>query len=133
MSTFVRFETPYHCESSRQPLGIFWAAATIEERADLPKWAREWLLNRGYWFGAHLPVPRLANFDQRAIFWFRPQSKIVREMWHLVSVLKEEGVAVALRWTRSSGRIVYDDSLQIAAVPFTRGRRDRRRRLPQLV
>jgi hypothetical protein len=133
MAPFLRFETPYHCESSWQPLGIFWAAAKIEERPNLPESTRDWLIDRSYWFGQHLPVPRLPDFDQRAIFWFRPQSRIVREMWHLVAVLREEGVSVHLRWTRTPGRIVYDDHFQVAAIPFARGRRVRRPRLPRLL
>ena len=90
MATFVRFETPYHCARSCQPLGIFWAAAAVRERAELHDWSREWLIDRSFWFGSHLPVPRFPDIDQRAIFWFRPQSKIVSEIWHLVAVLREK-------------------------------------------
>ena len=133
MYTFVRFETPYHCESSRQPLGIFWAAARVEVRSDLHNWTREWLIDRSEWFGAHLPVPRFDDIDGRAIFWFRPQSKIVSEVWHLVAILREEGVPVGLRRTHMPGRIVFSDDFQIAAIPYGHGRRRRKQRLMQLV
>ncbi len=133
MATYVRFETPYRCESSQQPLGIFWAIAQVEDRSDLAEWKREWLIDRGYWFGKHLPAPRMRDFDQRAIFWFRPCATIVREIWHLVAALREEGVMVQRRWTRMPGRVVYEDDFQIAAIPFSHGRRNRRNRLPQLI
>ena len=132
MATFVRFETPYHCATSCQPLGIFWAAAAVRERAELNEWTREWLYDRSCWFGSHLPVPRYRDIDKRAIFWFRPQSKIVTEIWHLVAALKEEGVPVQLRWTRLPGRIIYDDRFQIAAIPFGGGRR-RRQKVIELI
>jgi hypothetical protein len=133
MATFVRFETPYHCDSSRQCLGIFWSAAAVEERADLPEWTREWLNNHSDWFGAHLPIPRRDSIDGRAIFWFRPQSKIVREVWHLVAILREEGVPVSLRRTNLPGRIIYDDDVQVAAIPYGHGRRLRRQKLLRLI
>ena len=133
MSTFVRFETPYHCESSRQPMGIFWAAATVEERAGLHEWTRKWLIDRSFWFGTHLPVPRHDDIDQRAIFWFRPQSKIVSEVWHLIAILREEGVPVGLRRTCKPGRIVFSDDFQIAAIPYGHGRRRRKQKLLPLI
>jgi hypothetical protein len=133
MSAYVRFETPYHCDSSRQHLGIFWAAAAVEERAELPDWTRQWLNNRNYWFGAHLPIPRRDGIDRRAIFWFRPQAKIVSEVWHLVAILREEGIPVALRLTSLPGRIVYKDDFQIAAIPYGHGRRPRRQKLLRLI
>jgi len=133
MSTFVRFETPYYCNSSRQPLGIFWAAEVVESRADLHPWTRDWLNNRSTWFGAHLPVPRLDDIDPRAIFWFRPRTKIVREMWQLVAILREEGVPVGLRRTNVPGRVVYQDEFQIAAIPYGHGRRRRKQRVMRLV
>jgi hypothetical protein len=133
MSTYVRFETPYHCDASRQGLGIFRAAAVVEVRAELPEWTREWLSDRFSWFRTHLPVPRHGGIDHRAIFWFRPEARIVSEMWHLVAILREEGVSVALRRTKLPGRIVYQDEFQIAAIPYGHGRRPRRARLLRLI
>jgi hypothetical protein len=126
MDTFVRFETPLYCEASHQPTGLFWAVGDVEARADLDQWTREWLDEMSRWFGRNLPVPRFVDIDARAIFWFRPQSKIVREAWSLVAILREEGVPIGLRRTHLPGRIVYHDEFQIAAIPFGRGRRRRR-------
>lgn len=126
MDTFVRFETPYYCADSCQPAGLFWAVGDLEDRADLEDWTREWLNDLGGWFGKHLPVPRRDTIDQRAIFWFRPQARVVREAWGLVAILREEGVPIGLRRTTLPGRIVYRDEFQIAAIPFGRGRRKRR-------
>jgi hypothetical protein len=133
MATFVRFETPYHCGRSRQPLGIFWAAATIRDRSDLHPWTRQWLCDSWNWLRENLPAPCEVAIDPRAIFWFHPQTKIIREIWHLVAILREEGVSVGLRRTNLPGRILYGDDFQIAAIPFGHGRHCRKRRLPTLV
>jgi hypothetical protein len=127
MVTYVRFETPYQCESNRQPLGIFRAAGRVELRAELHDWTREWLRDSLDWFNERLPVPPSKEIDGRAIFWFHPRSEIVREVWQLVAILREEGVRVGLRRTSIPGRIIYRDDYQIAAVPYGHGRRRRLR------
>ena len=114
-------------------MGIFRAAARVEMRSHLTVWSRELLRSSLDWFNDNLPVPRLDDPDWRALFWFRPQSDVVREMWQLVAILREEEVAVGLRYTKMPGRIVYQDEFQIAAIPYTCGRRQRKQRLPQLV
>ena len=133
MDTYVRFETPYHCEANRQPLGIFRAAGTVELRAELHDWTRDWLRGALDWFNENLPAPPSSDIDGRAIFWFRPGSEIIREVWQLVSILREEHVRVALRWTSMPGRIIYRDNFQIAAIPFGHGRRLRRFRPIRLI
>jgi len=133
MATFVRFETPYYCEDSCQPTGLLWAVADVEARDDLDEWTREWLDELSCWFGRNLPIPKRENIDKRAIFWFRPQATVVREAWSLVAILREEGVPIGLRRTHLPGRIIYHDELQIAAIPFGRGRRRRRATLTDKV
>jgi hypothetical protein len=133
MPTFVRFETPNQCRSSHQPLGLFWAVSGIEARAELPAWVRQELRNSLDWFNDNLPVPRFEDPDLKAIFWFRPHSPVVREMWQLVAILREEDVPVTMRYTRMPGHIVYHDEYQIAAVPYGSGRRRAKNRLAQLL
>ncbi len=113
-------------------MGIFLAASQVELRAQLPDWTREWLTESLRWFNDNLIVPQFDEHDRRAIFWFRPRSVVVREIWHLVAILREEEVPVHLRFTRMPGRIVYHDDSQIAAVPYGHGRRRRKHRLPEL-
>jgi hypothetical protein len=133
MSTYIRFDTPYHCDSSSQRLGVFRAAAVVEARPDLAEWTREWLCDRFAWFRANLPVPRHGGIDHRAIFWLRPHTPVVSEMWQLFAILREEGVAVDLRRTELPGRVVYRDEFQIAAIPYGHGRRPRRKRPLRLI
>jgi hypothetical protein len=123
METFVRFETPNYCRDSLQPAGVFWAVADVEEREDLDRWTRDWLAERSAWFGKHLPVPRRHQINERAIFWFRPRAKCIRDIWSLIAILREEGLTVSLRRTTRPGRIIYTDDHQIAAIPWRRGRR----------
>ena len=132
MDTFVRFETPFYCETSWQPTGVFWAVADVEARTDLRDWTREWLDVQSVWFGRNLPAPRV-EIDERAIFWFRPQARVIREIWGLVAILREEGMPIGMRRTTTPGRIVFQDDHQIAAIPWGRGRRRRRPALDGVV
>ncbi len=113
-------------------MGIFQAASRVEVRSQLSDWTREWLHDSLDWFIENLPLPQFDKHDRRAIFWFRPQSDVVREIWQLVAILREEGVPVGVRTTRIPGRIVYHDKFQIAAIPYGHGRR-RKPSLPQLI
>jgi hypothetical protein len=97
----------------------------IEERADFSDWTQELLSDSLNWFNEHLPVPAADELDQRAIFWFHRPSQVVREMWQLVAILRDEGVPVALRRTSIPGRIIYRDDFQIAAIPYGHGLRRR--------
>ncbi|MGE0191846.1 MAG: hypothetical protein AB7T63_07350 [Planctomycetota bacterium] len=42
-------------------------------------------------------------------------------MRHLATMLREHGVVVRVLRTAKPGRIVYDDDLQIGAIPFRGG------------
>jgi hypothetical protein len=127
MAAYVRFETPFRCERHGRPLGLFWAVRWIEMRADVSGWTQELLRESLDWFNQHLPAPRSAEMDHRAIFWFHRQSAAVREMWQLVSIFREEGIPTVLRRTGIPGRIVYRDDFQIAAIPYGHGRHRRKR------
>ena len=127
MPTYVRFETHFRCETNGWPLGAFRVVPRIEDRADLSEWTQTLLRDTLCWFNANLPVPKADVMDHRAIFWFHRQSEAVREMWQLVSILRDEGVQVLLRRTDIQGRIVYRDDYQIAAIPYGHGLRRRRR------
>jgi hypothetical protein len=128
MATYLRFETPYHCHDSCQPLGIFMAAWHVAERDDLHEWTSGLLREQLDWFSDNLPAPETYWIDRRAIFWFHPQSTMVSHMWQLTVMLRAEGLPVRVRRTDIPGRIVYQDKYQIAAIPFGHGRRPRRKR-----
>ena len=70
------------------------------------------------WFQIHLPVPRRHDLTPATIFWFRPDAgACASRIWELVHVLREYGVAMRTMRTRSPGRIVYSDSMQVGAEP----------------
>lgn len=123
MTTYVRFETHFCCETNGWPLGAFRAVPRVEARADLSEWTQALLQDTLDWFNVNLPVPQSDIMDRRAIFWFHRQSAAVQEMWQLVSILRDEGVHVVLRRTDIPGRIVYRDDYQIAAIPYGHGQR----------
>jgi hypothetical protein len=61
---------------------------------------------------AHAPAEELA------IFWFKSDArKFISNAWQLVGILKRHGYDVRMLTTRRAGRVVYEDSYQIAMVP----------------
>jgi hypothetical protein len=125
--SYIRFETACHGQHCQQPLGVFRAMSRAEFYAQLSDWSRRLLEDSLDWFNENLPVPQVDDPRGRAIFWFRPQSQVVREMWQLVAILRCEDIPICLRSTSVPGRIVYRDDHQIAAIPYGHGRGRRTR------
>ena len=102
-------------------MGVFRAAGVVTSWPQVPDYAREWLAESLYWFNDNLVVPHLEAADRRAIFWFRSRATtVVRRVWELVNVLREENVFVRLFTTTQPGRIIYADGHQVAAIPGRR-------------
>ena len=57
--------------------------------------------------------------DPRAIFWFKPTAtEAIRMLWGLAQLLRGHGYHVEMLTTDRPGYIVYEDDLQVAAIPF---------------
>jgi glutathione S-transferase len=83
-------------------------------------WYRDALEEDLHWFEEHLPVPPRERFvDGRGISWFLTgaQPSIAR-VWSIISILREHGVGVRKIRTRHPGRVIYEDRLQIVALPW---------------
>jgi hypothetical protein len=123
MASFVRFV----CSGSNA--GIFQAAYDIistgairaEERTELEDMLR--------WFEANLATPdRLVRTtskgyyrrDTAALSWFKDDAQAcIRNVWSLVRLLEQNGVAVELIRTSNPGYVTYEDDNQVAAIPFS--------------
>ena len=113
----IRFVVPQTDPDSHKRVGVFWAAYRILDDVEADEGLRISVHQTLDWFRANLPIPRSVN--QRAIFWFKKDaSECMRRIWHLVADVKLHGYLVSQIRSRKAGYVVYEDALQIAAIPF---------------
>ena len=113
---FVRLSIDSTDPSSGHPQGILRATSAIEDDPRLSGFDRTKLKRAIRWFNRHLHAPKL--WDRRAVFWFRLEATSFREQaWPIVRVLQICGHSVWMTTSTSPGWIIYQDDLQIAAVP----------------
>jgi hypothetical protein len=104
---------------SRQGAGVFQVAYDLYESGNLDHDDVVTLKAALRWFEKHLPTPDRARLDSRAIFWFKAQAvEAARRVWDLAEMVKRHGVAAEVVKTSRPGYIVYEDDLQVAAIPF---------------
>ena len=102
---------------SQHQRGIFIAAGELKRSGEL--WDEEYQrLSRALaWFNTNLIVPR--GVPPKAIFWFKPAaSDCQRHAYEIVRLLRLYGYTVWAIEARRPGRVVYEDDLQVAALPF---------------
>lgn len=121
---FMRFVIPQIHEDSRRPKGVFAAAHELLESGDLGtdelKDVREVLA----WFNQNLPHPPEFFAVSKAIFWFKSDAtESINRIWSLVNLLRLHGYFVEVQKYRELGNIVYEDDLQVAAIPSRRDRK----------
>ncbi len=104
-------------EYSGRRVGIFAAAAELEENDELDADTRAALDDVLDWFNEHLPVP--TGFDvPAAVFLFKSSAgTVMSRIWELVHLLDEHGVPCEMQVFRDPGLIVYQDWSQVAVVP----------------
>jgi hypothetical protein len=116
---YLRLVTTQEDADSRQGAGVFQIAYDLYERGDLGHDEIVALKAVLLWFEKHLPTPDRAKLDARAIFWFKAQAvEAARRVWDLAEVVKRHGVEAEVVKTSRPGYIVYEDDLQVAAIPF---------------
>jgi hypothetical protein len=124
---FLRFVTGDVHAVSRQPRGVFQSAYDLADSSDVDGWYRDALWDELSWFEVHLPIPPRERFVKgRGISWFHSGAqRSISRLWSVIAILREHGVGVRQIRTRHPGRVVYEDRLQIVAVPW----RDTARRI----
>jgi hypothetical protein len=114
---FIRLATQTIDDQSREPQGVFAAAYNLRRDHTLARRDREALDNLLAWFRKNLPIPK--NVYSLSIFWFRSDAHpCIENIWRLIDVLRENDIAVSMMHTDKPGTIVYQDALQVAAVPY---------------
>ena len=116
---FLRFINPERDRHSQQKRGVFQVAYDLihADETPLELWCRLDAAIR--WFERHLIIPDRSRLNDCAIFWFRRDAHdFIHRVWELSRVLRRCEVEVDLIRTRRPGYIVYQDCIQIAAIPF---------------
>ena|SRR5688572_25209838 len=125
----IRFQVAQIDEDSRQPLGIFQAAADLRDAGHLSAAEEKWLKEVWSWFGRELNAPSRWRRSGRAasrataICWMKCSAREhVAKLRELANLLEAHEVAVQELMTTRPGYIVWEDDHQVAAVPFNPAR-----------
>lgn len=116
---FVRFviDAP-----GRGHVGLFQTSDLIEEDEALPPAARRALADAYRWFNDHFPMP--PRQPPEAVFWFRESAREpIARLRTIVECHRLAGRPIVMLATHAPGRIVYQDDVQVAAVPYGDQRR----------
>jgi len=129
---YIRLTITQPHPDSLQPQGLFAAAyALLREERELTNDERREVRALLDWFCEHLPIPRSPAIKHNAIFWFKPDAReCAQRMWEMANLLRSHGRLIQLHKSESPGMIVFEDNFQVAAIPFRRAPRRRRREQP---
>ena len=117
---FIRFAVPSDQirPERRTATGIFHATYRLLWDGRFDEGARVWFEEEMEWFDRYLPGTH-ALPDRRAVCWFRGEAgEAISRMWRVVRLVEGEGVPVVVWRTRRPRVVVYENEMQIAAVPW---------------
>ena len=126
---YLRFALPTKCARLPSDEGVFTVCYALLEEGQLAHFEQEQVRRHLDWFEEYLPTPECLDNDEypRALCWFKSNARNhLAAMWELVAVLDVCDVPVDFLKTNRPGIIVYQDLLQIAAVPHRPHRAGRR-------
>jgi hypothetical protein len=121
---FVRFITSKRCPNLRVEEGVFGLAYALRDGNDLFDYEREVLAEHLRWFDSYLSAPtrfsRSTNGPARAICWFRSSAtEHIAVMFEMIAIVENHLFDVKMIKTRRPGYVVYEDTYQVAAEPFS--------------
>jgi hypothetical protein len=120
---FIRFVTGQIHENSHVMAGLFCAASKLCWADDLPDYEFDALKELRGWFNVHLNSP----FDyltaerryDRAVCWFKSSAREhLERAWELVAILERNDILIWTIKSGKTGRIHYEDEVQVFAEPF---------------
>jgi hypothetical protein len=116
---FLRFITTERDDDSHQSQGVFQFAYQLLDEGTLLAEESRRLKSVLVWFERHLPKPDESQLDSRAIFWFKSDAgESTRRVWELAEFVRRYGLALEVVKTDRPGYLVYEDNVQVAAIPF---------------
>ena len=114
---FRRYAVKGVLQDSQHHSGIFVAAGELSRSGELWRDEYERLGRALNWFNANLIIPK--GVPRKAIFWFKPSAAECHwRTYEIVRLLRLYGYTVWMLEARRPGRIVYEDELQVAVLPF---------------
>ena len=123
---YLRFITEEIDNRSGKRKGIFTLAYELIEDSELSDEDEKNLKKVLAWFGDYLAIPSRfsknrndAHKNTMGISWLKPESKkVVTNFWTLKSILDNAGYHIAVIKNDRPGKVVYEDSDQLVAIPF---------------
>ena len=128
---FIRFITSFKNSSGERETGFFQAVGYLRRTSSIESVDLDELHALLDWFCDHLPPPD--QFTKRrnnketgtALSWYRDTAKeYIAKMYALSTILEKYGILSSVVKREDPGYIVYEDEIQVAAIPY---REDRER------
>jgi hypothetical protein len=119
MNRYLRLVTTEIDSASLRPRGVFGPSYALYRTGDLPADEYEQLKEGLHWFEQNLPLPDRSKIHPKAIFWFKTGgSDLLKRVWQMARILRRHAYEIELKKTSRPGYVIYEDELQLAAVPF---------------
>ena len=122
--TYVRFVCFRLIGKQKHRLGLFQALDDARESDLAPDWALKEIGETYGWFKANLAAPTIykpggaSSPGQTGLSWFKAAAtEHIAKMHALSAALAACGVHVEMLTTRSPGIVIWEDRLQIVAIP----------------
>jgi len=123
---YIRFVIHRKDEDSRRRQGLFQAMSRLEYEGVLLPYERASYDEIYSWFRKNLKKPRRFSRSSRphakkvAISWFKDTAKEhIAKMYAITQILEAHGVSIDVIRTERPGYIVYEDTYQVTAEPFS--------------
>lgn len=119
---FIRFVSGKIDEYSHVAAGLFCAAAELRSAPELPHYELAALVELREWFNVYLDspfhyLPQHKRYDA-GICWFRSTAREhLAKAWELVSILERNGVLIWTIRSDRTGKVYYEDAVQVFAKP----------------
>ena len=118
---YFRIEVVWYLIEKGPNLGLLRSAGLVLKVNELSQEDEHTLRGLLQWFNRNLTVPKKLH-RVAAIFWFKPPIAGATELWtklmETAKLLQKYHYQVEIAGTTRPGKIVYEDAVQIAAVPF---------------
>ena len=113
-----------HTDSGRN-MGLFMAMQELREKNELYDYEEDLVNELHHWFDIYLEAPPVQSSESNyyntpmAISWFKSSAKKhISKMREFGYILEAHGIYVDEIKTERPGKVLYEDSYQIAAIPF---------------
>ena len=120
---FLRFVSWEVHREARVYAGIFCAAYRLRRARRLSRYEREALADLLGWFEENLEIPERFAMPagkrwKHGVCWFKHAAgEHLARAHQMVTILEDNGVYIRLFKARRVGTVIYEDKIQVVAVP----------------